>query len=392
MVGNGRGEVANVAVVGHVDHGKSTLVAAMAAVLLGAGGDTAAVPSVEAGVTREWGMVFRRAVAPFETDRRVYAMIDCPGNIDFVKSAVGGGIRLDGALLTVSAADGPMAHTRSQLALLRALDIPVVAVFLNKADAVADEGIVDRVERESRDMLDRLGFDGKRIPFVSGSALRAAADPSDGEAVAPIRELLGVLDETVCAAVPPPAEAPFLLPVDTAYIDAERGAVAVGTVERGTVSPGATIISAGVPSGNEWTVSEVRKGGRAAESAVAGDRVEISFPEEAREEVARGAVLAAPGSIGAAKSFRAVAYMLAAEEGGRRDGTPSPWTPKFQLRSAEVDGRVTLPEGTETILPGGYSEMDIDLGGAVALETKQRFGIKETGRTVGAGVVTGVAT
>lgn len=384
---------ANIAVAGHVDHGKSTVTSAMTALL--AAGGLASAKSVEAPndlrAVREWGMSFRRSVTEFRTTRRSYRQIDCPGQMDFVKSIVGGSMRPDAALLVVSAADGPMSHTRSQLTLLRLLDIPIAAVLLNKVDSVSDTELVGRVEEEVREMLTACGYTGAAIPFVRGSALLALRDLSNREAVGPFEQLFDVLDEMVPAPAADESEAPFLLPSASVYHDDHRGMVVKGTVERGSVAVGDAVIHLGANGVTNLEVRGIEKGRKGVDRAGAGELVEIAFGGDARETVHRGSVIAAPGSIASVRSFRAVAYLLSAQEGGRKGETPGEWSPHFLMRAAEVEGTVALPAGRETLRPGELSEMDIKLGAQVALEKRQRFGIKETGRTVGAGVVTEIA-
>jgi len=334
-------------------------------------------------------MAFRRSVVEYRTDRRGYRHVDCPGQLDFIKNLVGGSCPVDAAILVVSAADGPMAHTRTQLSLLRLLDIPVATVFLNKVDSVSDSELVDRVEEEVREMLDRCGFISRAIPFVRGSALLALETPGNREASGPFEELLDVLDEMVPARGPE-SEAPLLVALESVYSDDERGTVVTGTIERGMVAPGDKVVRLGMNGISELVVAGVEKSRNAVEQAVAGDLVELSLPDEAREHLHRGAVIAAPGSIASSSRFSAVAYLLDNEEGGRQEPIPAMWTSRLQIRSAEVDGTIKLPAGIESLQPGEHSEMDIELGTQVALEKTQRFGIKETGRTIGAGVVTGV--
>lgn len=391
MKSEGNSGVVNIGVAGHVDHGKSTLTCVMTALLAKRG---FAVAETMEGLSssdtvREWGMAFRRSVVEYRTDRRRYRHIDCPGQMDFVKSVIGGSLPLDAALLVVSAADGPMAHTRTQLSLIRLLDVPVAAVFINKVDSIPDTELVGRVEEEVRDMLSECGYSGDAVPFLKGSALLALQNLDSAEAVGPFMQLFDVLDEMIPVKEEEAAR-PFLLPTDSVYHDGERGMVVTGTVERGSLSTGDTVVQVGMNGITELVVTGIDKSSRGKERAVPGDLVELSFAGEAHEELHRGAVIAAPGSIVSTRTFRAVAYMLNESEGGRQTPIPESWTPRFLLRSAEVDGTVALPAGLETLRPGEHSEMNIKLGAQVALETKQRFGIKETGRTVGAGVVTEV--
>ncbi len=382
--------VSTIGTVGHVDHGKSTLLSAITARLEAMG--LAPLRSVDelnrAEEAHVWGVPRNRIHVEYRTTRRRFVHVDCPGHVDFVKSLIAGSLALEGALLVVSAVDGPMKHTREQVQLLKQVNVPISAVFLNKTDTVADQETTTRVEREVRDLLTECGHDGERVTVIRGSALRALNEPGNNEATAPVEMLIDVLDEMVPRRRPEEM-GPFIFPVESVFMDT-RGLVATGTVERGEVRVGHDVRIAGLREPDTIEVTAIHREGESMSRAAVGDRVEISFSRARKESVVRGVVFGSPGIVRISDRFRAVAYLLTAAEGGRQTPTPVEWIPNFQVRTAELEGVAARTGKPGIINPGEHAELDVELMRPVALEENLHFGIKETGRTVGAGVVTQV--
>jgi len=380
--------------LGHVDHGKTTLAAAIAAVQAekGLAGSVGFDDVNEPDTVLELGVPLARTLVEYRTERFRYTHIDCPAHADHVKSLIAGSAApLDGAVLVVSAVDGPLAQTRDHLVLLRQIGVPLAAVFLNKVDAVGEESVVRRVEEETRDLLSDCGYETDHVPVVRGSALRAWREPGNPSAARCIDELLRVLDEVVPYTGPRSKRA-FLLPLESVYLDDEgRGLIGTGVVEAGTLHAGDRLERVGLLDTKEVTVSSVEANRRPVDRAGGGESVSLLVEGADRGELQRGMVLAAPGSLSAHTRFRAVAYFLTREEGGRKDAVPDSWEPRFQVRTAEVEGTLFLrADSRGPIELGNHAEVGVRLAVPVALERKQRFGIRETGRTVGAGVVTEV--
>ena len=384
----------NVGTIGHVDHGKTTLTAAMTKYLaLTAHSNTDFVPFDEidkAPEERTRGITIAIAHVEYETAARHYAHVDCPGHADYIKNMITGAAQMDGAILVVSAPDGPMPQTREHILLARQVEVPSIVVYLNKTDLMDDEELLELVELEVREQLTKYDFPGDDIPVIRGSALAAldaGDDPSD-EAYASIQELMDAVD----AAIPTPERAvdqPFLMPIEDVFGIKGRGTVVTGRIERGQVQVGETIEILGM--GQEVqsrVVTGVEMFRKILDAGEAGDNVGCLLRGVERDDVQRGQVLAAPGSIAAQGRFRANVYVLSREEGGRHTPFFPGYRPQFYIRTTDVTGAIELPAGTEMVMPGDNVEMGVDLLVPVAIEPGVRFAIREGGRTVGAGVVT----
>ena len=384
----------NVGTIGHVDHGKTTLTAAMTKYLaLTAHSNTDFVPFDEidkAPEERTRGITIAIAHVEYETAARHYAHVDCPGHADYIKNMITGAAQMDGAILVVSAPDGPMPQTREHILLARQVEVPSIVVYLNKTDLMDDEELLELVELEVRELLSKYDFPGDDIPVIRGSALaalEAGDDPSD-EAYASIQELMDAVDE----AIPTPERAvdqPFLMPIEDVFGIKGRGTVVTGRIERGQVQVGESIEILGM--GQEVqsrVVTGVEMFRKILDTGEAGDNVGCLLRGVERDEVQRGQVLAAPGSIAAQDRFRANVYVLSREEGGRHTPFFPGYRPQFYIRTTDVTGAIELPAGTEMVMPGDNVEMGVDLLVPVAIEPGVRFAIREGGRTVGAGVVT----
>jgi len=383
----------NVGTIGHVDHGKTSLTAAITKTLALQGRASArSFDSIDnAPEERERGITIAIAHVEYETEKRHYAHVDCPGHADYIKNMITGAAQMDGAILVVSAPDGPMPQTREHIFLARQCEVPSMVVFLNKVDQMEDEELLELVELEVRELLSSYGFPGDEVPVVRGSALaalEAGSDPSD-PAYAPILELMRAVDDYI----PTPERAvdrPFLMPVEDVFGIKGRGTVVTGRVERGTVAPGEEIEIVGMGERRRVVVTGVEMFQKTLDRGEAGDNVGCLLRGVERSEVERGQVLAKPGSIDPHTRFRAEVYVLAKEEGGRHTPFFPGYRPQFYIRTTDVTGAIRLPEGTEMVMPGDNVEMGVELIVPVAIEEGLRFAIREGGRTVGAGVVTAI--
>jgi len=378
----------NVGTIGHVDHGKTTLTAAITKVLAEVGGAefTAFEDIDKAPEERERGITIATAHVEYESENRHYAHVDCPGHADYVKNMITGAAQMDGAILVVSAADGPMPQTREHILLARQVGVPAIVVYMNKVDQVDDEELLDLVELEMRELLTTYEFPGDDIPIVRGSAL-AALEGRDEEVGK--NSLLKLIEE-VDAYIPQPErpkDLPFLMPIEDVFSISGRGTVVTGRVERGVVNVGDEIEVVGLKETMKTTCTGVEMFRKLLDQGEAGDNVGVLLRGTKREEVERGQVLAAPGSITPHTKFKAEAYILNKEEGGRHTPFFTKYRPQFYFRTTDVTGQVDLSEGTEMVMPGDNVSMDVELIVPIAMDEGLRFAIREGGRTVGAGVV-----
>jgi elongation factor Tu len=386
----------NVGTIGHVDHGKTTLTAAITKVL---GLRNAAIRFVpfdqidKAPEERERGITIAIAHVEYETESRHYAHVDCPGHADYIKNMITGAAQMDGAILVVSAPDGPMPQTREHILLARQVEVPSMVVFLNKVDALDDEELLELVELEVRELLTKYGFPGDAVPVVRGSALRALESPS-ADPAAPEYACIHELMRAVDAYIPTPQRAvdrPFLMPIEDVFGIKGRGTVVTGRIERGTVNVGDEVEVVGMQRATRRTVvTGVEMFRKILDRGEAGDNVGCLLRGVEREEVERGQVLAKPGSIRPHTRFRGQVYVLTTEEGGRHSPFFAGYRPQFYVRTTDVTGAVALPAGAEMVLPGDNVELTVELIVPVAVEEGLRFAIREGGKTVGAGVVTAV--
>jgi elongation factor Tu len=378
----------NVGTIGHVDHGKTTLTAAITKVLAESGGAefTAFEDIDKAPEERERGITIATAHVEYESENRHYAHVDCPGHADYVKNMITGAAQMDGAILVVSAADGPMPQTREHILLARQVGVPAMVVYMNKVDQVDDEELLDLVELEMRELLTTYEFPGDDIPIVRGSALAALEGRDDEIGKNSILKLI----EEVDAYIPQPErpkDLPFLMPIEDVFSISGRGTVVTGRVERGIVNVGDEIEVVGLKETMKTTCTGVEMFRKLLDQGEAGDNVGVLLRGTKREEVERGQVLAAPGSITPHTKFKAEAYILNKEEGGRHTPFFTKYRPQFYFRTTDVTGQVDLPEGTEMVMPGDNVSMDVELIVPIAMDEGLRFAIREGGRTVGAGVV-----
>ena len=376
----------NVGTIGHVDHGKTTLTAAITNTLSNKG-DTEAKSFDEidnAPEEKERGITIATSHVEYETDGRHYAHVDCPGHADYVKNMITGAAQMDGAILVVSAADGVMPQTREHILLARQVNVPHVVVFLNKVDQVDDDELIELVEEEVRDLLTEYGFDGENTPIVKGSALKALE--GDEEAQAQIVALGEALDSYI----PEPErelDKPFLMPIEDIFSITGRGTVATGRIEQGKVNTGDEVEIVGIKDTTTTTITGVEMFRKILDEGLAGDNVGCLLRGTKREEIERGQVLCKPGSINPHTKFKAEVYCLKKEEGGRHTPFFSGYRPQFYFRTTDVTGVADLPEGTEMVMPGDNVEMTIELIQPIAMDQGLRFAIREGGRTVGSGVV-----
>ena len=385
----------NVGTVGHVDHGKTTLTAAMTQILAEQGhADFIPFEEIDkAPEERERGITIATAHVEYETENRHYAHVDCPGHSDYIKNMITGAAQMDGAIMVVSAADGPMPQTREHLLLARQVNVPAIVVFLNKADMVDDPELIELVELEVRELLEEYDFPGMEIPIITGSALEAlecGCGSEDCDACGPIMELLDAVDEYI----PTPerdVELPFLMPVEDIFSITGRGTVATGRVERGKVKVGEEVELVGMSEDIETTVvTGVEMFRKMLDEGIAGDNIGCLLRGMGKEDIERGQVLAEPGSINPYKEFDAEVYVLTKSEGGRHTPFFPGYRPQFYFRTTDVTGEIELPEGVEMVMPGDNIEMRVRLITPIAIEEGVRFAIREGGRTVGAGVVTDI--
>ena len=378
----------NIGTIGHVDHGKTTLTAAITKVLAEKGqAEFQDYSNIDkAPEERERGITINTAHVEYETANRHYAHVDCPGHADYVKNMITGAAQMDGAILVVSAADGPMPQTREHILLARQVGVPAIVVFLNKADMVDDEELIELVEMEVRELLSSYEFPGDEVPIIVGSALKALE--GDAQYVAKIDELMAAVDSYIPTPVRD-TDKPFLMPVEDVFTITGRGTVATGRVERGQVNVGDTVEVVGLKEkAEQYVVTGLEMFRKTLDSAVAGDNVGALLRGVDRKDIERGQVLAKPGSIKPHTKFKAEVYVLTKEEGGRHTPFFSNYRPQFYFRTTDVTGVVNLPEGVEMCMPGDNVTMNIELITPIAIEEGLRFAIREGGHTGGAGVVT----
>ncbi len=381
----------NIGTIGHVDHGKTSLTAAITKVLAKTGGATfTAYDQIDkAPEERARGITISTAHVEYETDNRHYAHVDCPGHADYVKNMITGAAQMDGAILVVSAADGPMPQTREHILLARQVGVPALVVFMNKVDLVDDPELLELVEMEVRELLSSYQFPGDDIPIIKGSAVMALNDKNPEQGEQAVLELMKAVD----AYIPQPERAmdrPFLMPVEDVFSISGRGTVVTGRVERGVVNVGDEVEIVGLKNTVKTIVTGVEMFRKLLDRGQAGDNIGALLRGTKREDVERGQVLAKPGSITPHTQFKAEAYILTKEEGGRHTPFFTNYRPQFYFRTTDVTGVVKLPEGTEMVMPGDNVSMDVELIAPIAMDDGLRFAIREGGRTVGAGVVASI--
>ena len=380
----------NVGTIGHVDHGKTTLTAAITEVQSKAGlADFITFDQIDkAPEERERGITIATAHVEYQTENRHYAHVDCPGHADYVKNMITGAAQMDGAILVVSAADGPMPQTREHILLARQVNVPYIVVFLNKVDMVDDEELLELVELEVRELLSEYEFPGDDLPVVKGSALKAleSGDPDDPD-TACITELMDAIDNYI----PEPErdiDKPFLMPVEDVFSITGRGTVATGRIERGIIKMGEEVEIVGLNRDRKSVVTGVEMFRKILDEGQAGDNAGLLLRGVGKEEIERGQVIAKPGSINPHTKFKAEVYVLTKEEGGRHTPFFNGYRPQFYFRTTDVTGAAQRPEGVEMVMPGDNVQMEVELIGPIAMDPELRFAIREGGRTVGAGVVT----
>jgi len=378
----------NVGTIGHVDHGKTTLTAAITSRQAHKGlAEKVAFENIDkAPEERERGITIATAHVEYQSDKRHYAHVDCPGHADYVKNMITGAAQMDGAILVVSAADGPMPQTREHVLLARQVNVPHIVVFLNKVDQVDDEELLELVELEVRELLSNYEFPGDDIPIIKGSALKAGENPADDAANKCIDELMEALDSTI----PVPERAldkPFLMPIEDVFSITGRGTVVTGRIEQGVVRTGDEVEIVGIRDTSKTVVTGVEMFRKILDEGQAGDNVGCLLRGTGKDDVERGQVLAKPGSITPHTKFKAQAYILTKDEGGRHTPFFNGYRPQFYFRTTDVTGVAHLPDGTEMVMPGDNIEMTVELITPIAMDKELRFAIREGGRTVGAGVV-----
>ncbi|MCG6865388.1 MAG: elongation factor Tu [Thiogranum sp.] len=379
----------NVGTIGHVDHGKTTLTAALTKVLSEKyGGEATAYDQIDkAPEERARGITIATSHVEYESDKRHYAHVDCPGHADYVKNMITGAAQMDGAILVVSAADGPMPQTREHILLARQVGVPYIVVYLNKADMVDDAELLELVEMEVRELLDSYQFPGDDTPIITGSALKAIEGDSSDIGIPSVIKLVEAMDDYI--PVPDrPVDKPFLMPIEDVFSISGRGTVVTGRIERGIVKVGDEIEIVGIKPTTKTTCTGVEMFRKLLDQGQAGDNVGVLLRGTKREEVERGQVLCAPGSITPHTRFEAEVYVLNKEEGGRHTPFFNGYRPQFYFRTTDVTGAVDLPSGTEMVMPGDNVKVTVSLINPIAMEDGLRFAIREGGRTVGAGVVT----
>ena len=380
---------ANVGTIGHVDHGKTTLTAAITKVLAEKGGaEFIAYDQIDkAPEEKERGITIATAHVEYETDKRHYAHVDCPGHADYVKNMITGAAQMDGAILVVNAADGPMPQTREHILLARQVGVPAIVVYLNKIDQVKDKELVDLVETEIRELLTSYKFPGDKIPIVKGSALNAVEGKDEATGKNSILELMKAIDEHIPQPTRP-KDKPFLMPVEDVFSISGRGTVATGRVEQGVVKTGEELEIVGIRETKKTVCTGVEMFRKILDTGEAGDNIGALLRGVERTDIERGQVLAKPGSVTPHTEFEAQAYVLKKEEGGRHTPFFTKYRPQFYFRTTDVTGEVTLPSGTEMIMPGDDAKFNVKLITPIAMNEKLNFAIREGGKTVGAGVVT----
>ena len=380
---------ANVGTIGHVDHGKTTLTAAITKVLSETGGaEFIAYDQIDkAPEEKERGITIATAHVEYETEKRHYAHVDCPGHADYVKNMITGAAQMDGAILVVNAADGPMPQTREHILLARQVGVPAIVVFLNKIDQVKDKELVDLVEAEIRELLTSYKFPGDKIPIIKGSALNAVEGKDEATGKNAIMELMKAVDEHVTQPTRP-KDKPFLMPAEDVFSISGRGTVATGRVEQGVVKTGEEIVIVGIKATKKSVCTGVEMFRKLLDTGEAGDNIGALLRGVERTDVERGQVLAKPGSVTPHTEFEAQAYVLKKEEGGRHTPFFTKYRPQFYFRTTDVTGEVELPSGTEMVMPGDDAKFKVKLITPIAMSEKLNFAIREGGKTVGAGVVT----
>ncbi len=378
----------NVGTIGHVDHGKTTLTAALTVVQAEAmGGEAKAYDQIDnAPEERERGITIATAHVEYESDTRHYAHVDCPGHADYVKNMITGAAQMDGAILVVSAADGPMPQTREHILLARQVGVPYVVVYMNKADMVDDEELIELVEMEIRELLDEYEFPGDDTPIIVGSALKALEGDTSDIGKPSITKLVEALD-TYIPLPERPIDGDFLMPIEDVFSISGRGTVVTGRIERGVITVGEEVEIVGIRDTSKTTVTGVEMFRKLLDKGEAGDNVGILLRGTKRDEVERGQVLCKPGSITPHTKFEAEVYILGKDEGGRHTPFFNGYRPQFYFRTTDVTGACDLPEGTEMVMPGDNVNLEVTLIAPIAMEEGLRFAIREGGRTVGAGVV-----
>ena len=378
----------NIGTIGHVDHGKTTLTAAITKVLSKAGGaQFVAYDQIDkAPEEKERGITISTAHVEYETEKRHYAHVDCPGHADYVKNMITGAAQMDGAILVVNAADGPMPQTREHILLARQVGVPALVVFLNKVDTVQDKELLELVEVEIRELLTSYKFPGDKIPIIKGSALKAIEGDQD-LGVKPIMELMKAVDDTI-PQPDRPKDKPFLMPIEDVFSISGRGTVVTGRVESGVVNSGDELEIVGIKDTQKTVCTGVEMFRKLLDSGEAGDNIGALLRGIERDQVERGQVLSKPGSIKPHTKFEAQAYILKKEEGGRHTPFFTKYRPQFYFRTTDVTGEVALPQGTEMVMPGDDAKMTVTLISPIAMDQNLKFAIREGGRTVGAGVVT----
>jgi len=378
----------NVGTVGHIDHGKTTLTAAITRVLSSKGqADFTDFSAIDkAPEEKERGITIATAHVEYQTDARHYAHVDCPGHADYIKNMITGAAQMDGAILVVAATDGAMPQTREHILLARQVGVPAIVVFLNKCDMVDDEELIELVEMELRELLDNYEFPGDDVPIIQGSALKALENPDDDDATKCIWELMDAIDSYI----PEPKrdiDQPFLMPVEDVFSISGRGTVATGRVERGVIKVGEEIEIVGIRKTQKTTCTGVEMFRKLLDEGQAGDNIGALLRGVKREQVERGQVLAKPGSITPHTNFKAECYILGKDEGGRHTPFFNGYRPQFYFRTTDVTGVVTLPDGVEMVMPGDNVAVSVELITPIAMDVGLRFAIREGGRTVGAGVI-----
>jgi len=379
----------NIGTIGHVDHGKTTLTAAITLLQSAHGlSEVRSFDSIDnAPEERERGITIQTAHVEYETENRHYAHVDCPGHADYIKNMITGAAQMDGAVLVVSAADGPMPQTREHVLLARQVNVPSMVVFMNKTDQVDDPELIELVEMELRDLLNEYDFPGDDTPLIKGSALEALNNSSDEGATQCITELMAACDSFI----PEPkrdVDRPFLMPVEDVFSITGRGTVGTGRIERGIINVGDEVDIIGMDAHDKSVVTGVEMFRKILDQGQAGDNAGLLLRGVDKENLKRGQVVAKPGSITPHTKFKANVYVLKKDEGGRHTPFFNGYRPQFYFRTTDVTGVVTLPEGTEMVMPGDNVEMDVELITSIAMDKELRFAIREGGRTVGAGVVT----
>ena len=379
----------NVGTIGHVDHGKTTLTAAITITQAKKhGGEAVSFDNIDkAPEERERGITIATAHVEYESDARHYAHVDCPGHADYVKNMITGAAQMDGAILVVSAADGPMPQTREHILLARQVNVPFMVVFMNKVDMVDDEELLELVELEVRELLSEYGFPGDDLPVIQGSALKALEAEGEG----PDAECIAELMEAIDSYIPEPErdiDKPFLMPVEDVFSITGRGTVATGRIERGIVKQGEEVAIVGMGAEKKTVVTGVEMFRKLLDEGRAGDNAGLLLRGVGKEEIERGQVLAKPGSITPHTKFKAEVYVLTKEEGGRHTPFFNGYRPQFYFRTTDVTGAAQLPEGVEMVMPGDNVQMEVELITPIAMDPQLRFAIREGGRTVGSGVVT----